>query len=87
MAHGPYTFDRELRPTGYQALAYAVVTQGLHDAVKGSSRAREWLDGRDFEYWCDWCDLNPDYIRGKVMALIKTAPTIDSRERMSYNTL
>ena len=87
MAHGPYTFDRELRPTGYQALAYAVVTQGLHDAVKGSSRAREWLDGRDFEYWCDWCDLNPDYIRQKVTPLIKTAPTIDSRERMSYNTL
>lgn len=55
---------------GYRAVAYAVVAQGLEDAVKGDPGARAWLGSRAFEYWCDWCDLRPDWVLREVRPLL-----------------
>lgn len=65
------TYDRDhLLPTGYRALAVAVLATGLEDAVKGDPGAREWLASRSFEHWCDWCDWNPDYLRRQIAPLL-----------------
>lgn len=61
-----YDSNHDFLPAGPRALALAVIATGLEDAKKGARGSRDWLDSRDFEYWCDLVDLNPDYIRRQV---------------------
>lgn len=63
-------YAQENLPTGHRALAFAVLTTGLEDAVKGDPGAREWLDSKPFEHWCDLCDMNPDYLRRQLAPLL-----------------
>lgn len=58
--------DPETRPTGPRAIAYAVVTQGLVDALDGRRDAQEWLRTPSFDHWCDLCGMHPDYLRRAV---------------------
>lgn len=58
--------DPATRPTGPRAIAYAVVSQALVDALDGQRDAQEWLQTASFEAWCDRCGLHPDYLRRSV---------------------
>lgn len=73
MPRGPLEEPRR-PPKGHRAIAFAVVEQAVHDVAHGrpSQRAQawEWMETRAFEYWCDWCDLNPDYLRRSVAPLL-----------------
>lgn len=73
MPRGPLDEPRR-PPKGHRAIAFAVVEQAVHDVAHGrpSQRAQawEWMETRAFEYWCDWCDLNPDYLRRSVAPLL-----------------
>lgn len=75
--------DPDTRPTGPLAIAYAVITQGLLDAINGDPGAREWLDSRAFEGWCDWIDLSPDYVRRKVAPQLPASGAV-IRRRTRY---
>lgn len=68
MARGEYI--EKPKAVGFRAVAYAVLAQGLEDAVKGDPGARSWLGSRAFEYWCDWCDLRPGWVMRMVEPLL-----------------
>jgi len=73
MPKGPVEEPRK-PPKGHRAIAFAVVEQAVHDVAQGRPKERhqawEWMQSRAFEYWCDWCDLNPDYLRRSVAPLL-----------------
>jgi len=50
-------------------LCYAVLAQGLQDAVNGDPAARDWVHGRAFTYWCDWVDVDPIPLRRRLQDL------------------
>lgn len=72
MAKRDYRDD--YRPVGPRGLAVAIVAQGLEDAKRGCRDARAWLHSPEFDAWCAWVDLNPDYLRRKVAPLIPAEP-------------
>ena len=73
MPKGPVEEPRK-PPKGHRAIAFAVVEQAVQDVAQGRPKERhqawEWMGSRAFEYWCDWCDLNPDYLRRSVAPLL-----------------
>lgn len=57
----------ELRPE--YALIIAVIKVAMDDYLKGDKSAEHWLSSHYFNHWCSWLDLEPDYIRRKLVRI------------------
>lgn len=44
-------------------LIIAVIQQGVVDCLNGDPGALNWLNGRAFEHWCSWLDVDAGYLR------------------------
>lgn len=51
---------------GHLALAMDVLRLGIVEAMEGDESAEKWLGSRAFDFWCDWADMNPDWLRRNV---------------------
>lgn len=65
------TYDSPARVNaGPIALVCAVIQAGVEDAMRGDESARKWIDSRDFGHWCEWANLDPDYMRGRIVPML-----------------
>lgn len=55
---------------GPLAFVCAVIQAGVEDAMRGDESARKWLDSRDFAHWCEWANLDPDYMRDRIIPML-----------------
>ena len=49
-------------------LVAAIIEQGVEDVLKGDPGALAWLDGRDFDHWCAFVDIDPGRARRAIHA-------------------
>lgn len=56
----------------HRALVACVLAQGVRDAQRGDVGAIEWLDGPDFDFWCNWVDIDPTAARHAVRSTLPT---------------